>query len=241
MRLLFLLLLLLNLAFFAWEYSHPEPPPPAPPPETEPGVSPLVLLNERSTAPPAPSTPAAPASTSAATARASPTLKTAAPTPVPAQRPEACYTVGPFDTRTQAQRVMHRLNGLGFPTRLRARTQRVPGDYWVYLPPLPSRQAALQMVHTLAGRGMKNYFIVTSGEKQNAISLGVFKDKESAERRKTQVAAMGYTPVLGRRPTERSVYWLDYGETPDHMLPPSTWSAIAKELPDIRRKPRPCG
>ena len=238
MRLLFLLLLLLNLAFFAWEYSHPEPPPPAPPPETQPGIAPLVLLNERSTVPPVPSTSAAPAA-----AHALPKVKTAAAaaTSVPAQRPDACYTVGPFDARTQAQRVMHKLSGLGFPPRLRTQTQRVPGDYWVYLPPLPSRQAALQMIHALAGRGMKNYFIVTRGEQQNAISLGVFKDKESAERRKAQVTAMGYTPVLGRRPAERSVYWLDYGETPDHMLAPSVWSAIAKESPDIQRKPRPCG
>ena len=236
MRLLFLLLLLLNLAFFAWEYSHPEPPPPAPPPETQPGIAPLVLLHKRSAVPPAPSTSAAPAAAPTDTAR----VKIAVATSVPAQRPDACYTVGPFDARTQAQRVMHKLSGLGFPPRLRTQTQRVPGDYWVYLPPLPSRQAALQMIHALAGRGMKNYFIVTSGEQQNAISLGVFKDKESAERRKAQVTAMGYTPVLGRRPTERSVYWLDYGETPDHMLAPSAWSAIAKGL-DIQRKPRPCG
>ncbi|MDE2089585.1 MAG: SPOR domain-containing protein [Gammaproteobacteria bacterium] len=236
MRLLFLFLLLLNLAFFAWEYSHPETPPPAPPPETEPGIAPLVLLSERSAVPPAPSTSAAPVAVPADTARA----KTAVATPVPVQHPDACYIIGPFEARTQAQRVMHRLNGLGFPARLRTQTRRVPGDYWVYLPPLPSRQAALQRVHALAGRGMKNYFIVTSGEQQNAISLGVFKDKASAERRKAQVAAMGYTPVLGRRPTERSVYWLDYGETPDHMLAPSVWSAIAKGL-DIQRKPRPCG
>ncbi len=79
----------------------------------------------------------------------------------------------------------------------RERAQRVTG-YWVYLPPFPDRDAAREAVRRLAEAGVRDVQVL-GGRRANAVSLGLFRNRALAERRREQAAALGYEPVVEPR------------------------------------------
>jgi len=55
--------------------------------------------------------------------------------------------------------------------------------YWVYIPPLQNKAAVNRKISELKARGVREYFVVQeAGQWRNAISLGVFKTRESAQK-----------------------------------------------------------
>ncbi len=55
--------------------------------------------------------------------------------------------------------------------------------FWVYIPPLKDKAAVNQKVAQLKARGVAEYFVVQeAGQWLNAISLGVFKTQEAAQK-----------------------------------------------------------
>jgi SPOR domain len=63
--------------------------------------------------------------------------------------------------------------------------------YWVYLPALPSKAAAEKRVAELKAQGLKDFFILSDGAQKNAISLGVFKTEDAANKYLDKVKASG--------------------------------------------------
>lgn len=55
--------------------------------------------------------------------------------------------------------------------------------YWVYIPPLPSRQEAEHKADQLKALQVPEYFIVQDGANRNAISLGIFSTEQAAKDR----------------------------------------------------------
>ncbi len=55
--------------------------------------------------------------------------------------------------------------------------------YWVYISPIADKNALNQKIAQLKARGVKEYFVVQEpGQWLNAISLGVFKTQETAQK-----------------------------------------------------------
>ena len=53
--------------------------------------------------------------------------------------------------------------------------------WWVFIPPLPSRQAANQKAVELKSLGVEDFFIVSEDSKwRNAIQFGLFKSQDAA-------------------------------------------------------------
>ncbi|MGP1679608.1 MAG: SPOR domain-containing protein [Burkholderiales bacterium] len=73
--------------------------------------------------------------------------------------------------------------------------------FWVYMPPLASRQAATQKTGELKRLGVDDYFIMSDDPKwRNAVSLGVFKTEEAANARLAALRAKGVrTAIVGAR------------------------------------------
>ena len=82
--------------------------------------------------------------------------------------------------------------------------------WWVYLPAFPSRNAALTAARDLSAKGVRDYYVVTAGDQENTISLGLFRDGENAVRRRDEVVALGLDAQLNERTEETPEYWLDY-------------------------------
>ncbi len=54
--------------------------------------------------------------------------------------------------------------------------------FWVFIPPLPSKAAAERRVAELKAEGLKDFFILNDGAQKNAISLGIFKTEDAANK-----------------------------------------------------------
>ncbi|BFI95066.1 MAG: hypothetical protein RSP_05760 [Rhodanobacter sp.] len=198
LRLLFVLLVMLNIVAGAWlflgqPYTHV-------PPATDPGVPELRLLSElpaqaATIAPAPPPAPTPPPPLAAANANTS-----AAP---------LCLTLGPFTTPHDLQQARDAIAPVAKQMRSRQEEVAQSRSWWVYLPAPGTRAQALALTRQLAARGISDYFVVSSGDQPNTISLGLFKDEENARKRRASVAAAGFPARITERSETTPQYWLD--------------------------------
>ncbi len=102
----------------------------------------------------------------------------------------ACYEWGSFSNHDlkQAQQV---LSQQSVTATLEQKSTGEAARYWVYIPPLPSFQAALEKVVELKALGVEISFIIQEPPLRNAISLGVFKDERLATKLLEQLKRRG--------------------------------------------------
>ncbi|MBX3726857.1 MAG: SPOR domain-containing protein [Xanthomonadales bacterium] len=200
-RIVFLLLLALNIAAALWLWL-------APVPErqrlatADPGVAVLTLLGESL---------ASLGDASAELADAPEPM----PEPLPVQAGSAassgaslCIEIGPFQTQSALRQAETALVALGQPLASRETVERSFRGYWVYLPAFASRDRALVTARELAAAGVRDYYVVTAGDRENTISLGLFRDRANAERRQGEMRSRGYPAELSERVEEQRVFWL---------------------------------
>lgn len=201
-RALFILLLALNIGGACWLLFAPRSQPVAEP-ATDPGVARLVLLSERDGG------------------VADPTeLATAPESPEDLAR-DQCRRLGPFPTQADTRSAMGVLTPLTKRIRIRETRATQTRGYWVYLPAMASREEALGVARELSGKGVRDYYVVTAGEQQNTVSLGLFRDQGNAERRRAEIAALGLEPEIATRTEDLPQYWLDFAlaaTEPDDLI-----------------------
>ena len=103
-----------------------------------------------------------------------------------------------------AARASQALDPLGLGAKLTQRKQDDVSGFWVYIPPLASRQSATQKIGELKRLGVDDYFIVPDDPKwRNAISLGIFKTEDAAKARLAALRAKGVrSATMGARETQ---------------------------------------
>jgi hypothetical protein len=202
LRLMFVLLIALNIAVGAWlllgqPYSRAGM-------ATDPGVPALRLLSEL----PEPAASAAPgplpARPPASVAKPMVAAKVETPAPAP-----SCVALGPFTTPEDLRRAREARSGQA--RRMRSRQEQVNQSHgwWVYLPAMATRAQALARARELAEHHIDDYFVVSSGEQPNTISLGLFKDQGNARKRRAEVIAAGFPAQVTERVETVPEYWLD--------------------------------
>jgi hypothetical protein len=198
LRLLFVLLIALNIAVGAWlllgqDDAHGRS-------VTDPGVPMLHLLSEQaSTPPPAPaaSPPSVPASVPAPTVASDAAPQT------------RCLAIGPFATPQDLRNARSGLAGQGVRMRSRQEQTIQTRGWWVYLPAPGNRTQALALARRLDAAHVGDYFVMSSGDQPNAISLGLFKDPANARKRRDEVADAGFPAQIQERTEQVPEYWLD--------------------------------
>ena len=211
LRALVLLLLCMNLGVAAWWIWHREPVAIVLP-ATDKGVSSLTLLSESERPPVVVATE----------------LDTV---PEPASANLQCLSLGPFATPADLRRAMNLLMPKVERIQFREVAAVALRGYRVYLPAAGSRAEALEVARALAAHGVNDYYVVTAGDQQNTVSLGIFRDLENAKRRQDEIAAMGYNPTVEARTGQASQWWIDLAASADFQ-----WQAV---LPDIDLKAAP--
>ena len=198
-RALFLLLLAANLGAASWLVFAPDMHA-AQVPASDPGVPKLALLSERDRGDDASAELAAPPETRADL------------------RNDECHSIGAFPTQADVRAAISALTPLTRRIQFREAHATQARGYWVYLPALQTREQALAAARQLSSKGVRDYYVVTAGDQQNTISLGLFRDQGNAERRRAEIAALGFTPQSIARTEELPVYWLDYATDRMHPL-----------------------
>lgn len=214
LRALILLLSCMNIGVAVWWAAHHEARLRTLP-ATEVGVSSLTLLSESE-----PVLMADAAELSAAPEALSPE--------------SVCLSLGPFSTPTDLRRAMNLL----LPKVERIQYREVAAvalrGYRVFLPAAGSREQALETARALSARGISDYYVVTAGDQQNTVSLGIFRELENATKRHDSVAGLGYNPTIEARTEQVPQWWIDLAAPADFA-----WKPLLPD-PGLKAVSAPC-
>ena len=203
MRWIFLTLLLLNLLVFAVQWSGAERvAEPENREEQVAGSTSLVLLKETTGPDSAPS------------ARSERTK-------VPADASGLCLMVGPWETEVDAQKFLALLRSKVVESRIITNEIKREPDYWVYLPPFESRNAAIRKLRELQQDYKVDSYLISQGPLANGISLGLFKNIEMASEVQKERMQQGIAAKLAEVERTMSEFWVVATE-------PSTEELVAK-------------
>ena len=112
--------------------------------------------------------------------------------------------------------------------------------YWVLIPPSDDRNAALKMVEKLKEYGITDVRRFTKGELVNAISLGLFRKKEYADRRSDIVKKSGFETKIKPRMRSKDGYILHI-ESSDKAFPDKRlWLALSADKAHFQLQREPC-
>jgi len=189
MRAIFLLLLAANLGFFAWARYYAPADAATDPEPLRRQIRPesIRLLGGPELA-------------------GLPALK---PKPAPqAQSPGACIEWGGF-ALAEAPRAEQALEPLALGARLAQRRSEETAGWWVFVPPQPSRAAALKKAAELKSLGVDDFFVIQDeGKTRWAISLGIFSSEDAARSRLEALRAKGVRSAqTGARETQVAKTW----------------------------------
>jgi hypothetical protein len=149
------------------------------------------------------------------------------PKPLPRAPVIACLELGAFNP-VDAPRVQQALDPLALGSRLSQRRADEVASYWVYIPPLRSRQSANLKAAELKKLGIDDFFVVQEDSKfRLAVSLGVFKTEEAANARLAQLRKKGVrTARVAPKETSVQKVYFAIREVPD---------ALVAKLNDLRQ------
>jgi len=186
MRWVFISLLLMNLAYLGYELSKGEAPVQSQQAVTlnsPKSATQLVLLSEMAE----PANKKAPVNAS--------------------QAAQTCWAVGSFATELDAKHVYARMLALDIQAQVQGREKLLKKEFWVYLPPLASQKQALRKLKELQHRKIDSY-IITEGELQNGISLGLFSQQDSVDRLVANLKKKQIDPEIKVLDRTRTEYWV---------------------------------
>ena len=120
-----------------------------------------------------------------------------------------CMNLGPFDTPQALRQAIDLLGPM--VSRLQYREAQIEAlkGYRVYLPATETRDEALASARRLSAMGIRDLYVVSAGEDENSIALGLYRDKQNAERRVEQIAALGIRAELASSTEPRPQWWLE--------------------------------
>ena len=190
-RILALILLALNVGVAAWWLIRPLPQAPALAESHDPDTPSLKLLIERE----------ADDSSEADAVAGLPALD-----PV---EPGLCYSLGPFLTQIDLRRVLRSLTPVVRRIQFRETREVIRRGYRVFMPSPGDREQALAMARKLNQAGVSDYYVVTAGDEQNTISLGLYREQNNALTRQAQIAGLGFQADIEPRQEELAKFWID--------------------------------
>jgi len=98
-----------------------------------------------------------------------------------------CYRVRGISDKASAKAFVKWLQTQGASSLKQEQQEVKRVIFWVMLPAYTDRKKANEAAEILAKKRVRDFFIVRSGEHENAISLGVFSSRERAERRYNEI------------------------------------------------------
>lgn len=120
-----------------------------------------------------------------------------------------CRSIGPISKVDDAREAAATLRGLDFSVVRRSKPGRRFVGFWVNIAASKDRAAAEVITDALRADGVTDFYIVPTGDEQNAISLGVFSELGRAQRRLQLLSDRGFEAQVNQRYRDGEVGWLD--------------------------------
>jgi hypothetical protein len=151
------------------------------------------------------------------------------PAPAPASAHKAalqasgagsCVSIGPFGDIGSSARAAAVLKDKGFDPQQRAVAGETSDGFWVYVGGLKSDKDVERVRQDLVFHGITDARAMTDGGATGRrVSVGLFSERERAEKRAKQVQKLGLKADVAERKLPVSVYWVD-------VTPPSERSSV---------------
>lgn len=155
------------------------------------------------------------------------------------EKPTLCWMLGPFSEQISAKQVLGRLEGLDIYFRLKAVEVQGKPDYWVYIPPYLSRKLAMSALSELQIKKIDS-FLISSGEFENGISLGLFSGKDRAEKLLEKRKAQELAAKMAEKPRLYTEYWLISQEGEYEKFSEKLWQKIHAGNQELERRKNFC-
>ena len=188
---------------------------------TDPGVAKLVLLSEKENS-----------------GQSSDAELATAPESSADLKNDTCVSIGPFPTQADMRSTMNALTPLVSRIQYReAHATETPRILGVSCRHSPIANRRWQWRGKLSTHGVRDYYVVTAGDQQNTISLGLFHAEANAQKRQREIAAMGFQPKLIARTEELPVYWIDFAQD---STKPVDWRPLVSSQLTLRQQSITC-
>lgn len=149
---------------------------------------------------------------------------------------DPCFSIGPLSSPLAQQRAEDRLRATARQVRSRQTQSDRDRGWWVFLP-AGTRSEALDLTRQLTDGGQEDFFVVTRGEMENVVSVGLYENIDNARTRQQQMIALGFAAEMEIRRESMPQYWVDYQAEPDL---PSAWRFIIEASPGAQHRSIPC-
>ena len=149
---------------------------------------------------------------------ASPAATSTPPQPEPTAPPivatlpagDQCFTLGPISDLATLRKLTREIKDYVIEASFRSAEEKEQTKFRVYLKSAGSMKQAKVLTRELVNKGIKDYFIITSGPNKYGISLGYFSSKERAYRHARRVEKAGFDAIAEPVFRNYTIYWLDY-------------------------------
>ncbi len=138
---------------------------------------------------------------------------------------ELCSMVGPYKNLARADILIERLSALDVNAQLETLEIPIEPAYWVYLPPLPSKDSAYRKLSELQTLGIDSY-VIPKGNLNNGISLGLFNEYSGAIAKKEDLEAKGYAVEIHEEQRTIAQNWVVAKSSESAKITPKTWSSL---------------
>ena len=156
---------------------------------------------------------------------------------------ESCFTLGPFRDLDKLRSLTREIKPYVVATDFRGREQREKYLYWVYIQPDKNRKKAIETGNRLKAKKIKDYYVIREGEKIHGVSLGRFRNINSANRLAKKVKKLGFDVIVEPVYKSYTVYWLDYQLADGVSIPETLFEAYTQMANNgkVSRLQRACG
>ena len=146
-----------------------------------------------------------------------------------------CHTFGPLNNHDMALDVLADIEEMGREGNVRTDEQKVKYAYWVYLEPMPIEELE-KAIQALEAKGIKDYH----RNVRNQLSLGIYKGMIHAKRRQLNIAALGFSPLMGPLYRTEKIYWVDVTDMHFRFHTDDAWESYVARYPDSQHESTRC-
>lgn len=235
MKPLFFFLVFCNIVFYLWAVGVGRPPAKSEvEARAEGGLERIMLVKEMAQASPEYPTVIAPPNRDG-TGETSPSPSTEQPTPT-AVKEENCLQIGPFASPQQSRWVLDSFARLQVKIKTVRRPTEVQTGYYILYPPASSLEAARSNQRMLQDKGFADAWVIDKGEHRNAVSLGIFNNKEQADEALSRFRARDIEVEIKPRTESAERTWVEIRGTVDEseVAPLVSRPGSAEESPVVK-------
>ncbi len=120
-----------------------------------------------------------------------------------------CFRYGPIPDEQMVRGLYDWFRSRNVDANIQYTEEQQREMFWIYMAPQQSRESALAIIQDMESKGIGDFRLISRGDLENAISLGLYSSRDSVNNRLKELNEQGYVPVVVPYSNITRIYWLD--------------------------------